>query len=117
MQLHLTVLLSIIACLLISHTLLITKSYYKNSDSAIATYRVLISSYGSHNRPTMQAIGKIVKKSEETAVITNIEKCVHHRFARSGENIAIVSESVALDPNVSISRRSQELGLSYGTSI
>ena len=34
---------------------------------------------------------------------------------RSAENIAIVSESVAEDPYVPIPRRSQELGLSYGT--
>ena len=40
---------------------------------------------------------------------------MHHRFARSAENIAARSESVAKDPNVSIPRRSQELGLSYGT--
>ena len=40
---------------------------------------------------------------------------MHHRFARSVENIVIASESVAEDPNVSIPRRSQELELSYGT--
>ena len=40
---------------------------------------------------------------------------MHHRFARSAENIAIVSENVAEDPNVSVPRRSQELGLSYDT--
>ena len=40
---------------------------------------------------------------------------MHHRFAHSAENIAIVSETVVKDPNVSIPRRSQELGLSNGT--
>ena len=40
---------------------------------------------------------------------------MNHRFARSAQNIAIVSESVAEDPNESIPRRSQELGLSYCT--
>ena len=40
---------------------------------------------------------------------------MRNRFARSAKNIAIVSESVAGYPNVSIPRRSQELGLSYGT--
>ena len=43
-----------------------------------------------------------MKKFEETGVVTNIERPVHHRFARSAENIAIISESVAEDPNVSI---------------
>ena len=54
-------------------------------------------------------------KFEETGVIINIERSVHHRFAHSAENIAIVSESVAKDTNVSIPRCPQELGLSYGT--
>ena len=40
---------------------------------------------------------------------------MHHRLARCAENIAAVSQSVAEDPNVSIPRRSQKLGLSYGT--
>ena len=48
-------------------------------------------------------------------MVKNIERNVHHRFARSAENIAIVSESVAEDPKVLIPRRSQELGQSYGT--
>ena len=62
-----------------------------------------------HNRPTTQAIARIVKKFEETGVVTSIERAVRHRFARSAENIAIVSESVAEGPNVSIPRRFQEL--------
>ena len=41
---------------------------------------------------------------------TNIERPVHHRFARSAENIAIVSENVAEVPNVLIPLRIQELG-------
>ena len=51
---------------------------------------------------------KIVRKFEETGVITNIERPVHHRLSRSAQNIAIVNESIAKDPNVSIPRRSQE---------
>ena len=61
----------------------------------------------------MQAIGKIDKKFEETGVFKITERPVHHRFARSSENIAIVSESVVADPNVSIPHRSQKTGLSY----
>ena len=68
---------------------------------------------GLHNRPTTQAIGKIVKKFEETGVVTNIERLGYHRFARSAENIAVVSESVAEDSNVSIPCHSQELFCIY----
>ena len=54
-----------------------------------------------------------MKKFEEIGVITNSEKLVYNIFACSAQKIAIVSESVAEDPNVSIPRRSQELELSY----
>ena len=59
------------------------KTYYKNVDSATATYRPLRGDYDLHNRPTTQAIGKIVKEFEETGVVTNIERPVHHHLARS----------------------------------
>ena len=41
-----------------------------------------------------------MKKCKLIGVVTNTEWPVHHRFARSAENIAIVTESVAEDPNV-----------------
>ena len=43
------------------------KIYYRNGDSATATYRALIEDYGLHNCPTTKAIGKILKKFEETS--------------------------------------------------
>ena len=85
----------------------IIKTYYKNFDSATVTYYALRGDYGLHNRPATQAVGKIVKNFEEIGVVINIERPVHHRFAHSAENNAIVSESV---PHCS-----WELGLSYGT--
>ena len=45
-----------------------------------------------------------MKKFVETGVVATSEKPVHHRFAHfapSAENIAIVSESVKEEPNVS----------------
>ena len=44
--------------------------------------------YGLHSRPIMQAIGKNVKKLEDTGVVINIERPVRNRFARTDENIA-----------------------------
>ena len=46
--------------------------------------------------------------------VTNIERPMHPHITCSAENIAIVSESAAVDPNVSIPVRSQELGLCCG---
>ena len=50
-------------------------------------------------------------------MVTNIERPVHYRFARSAKKITILSESIAEDPNVLIPRCSQELGLYYGACI
>ena len=83
------------------------KIYYKNVDSTTATYHVLRGDCSLLSRPTTQTIGKIVKKFEETEVVTNIERLVHRHFARFIENTAFVSESVAEYPNVSITCRSQ----------
>ena len=68
----------------------IIKTYYKNRDSATAMYCTLRGDYDLHNRPIMQAIGKILKKFEEPGVSRNIEKPVHHNFAHSSESIAII---------------------------
>ena len=48
-----------------------------------------------------------MKKFEEVGVVTNIQRPVHHRLARSADYNAIANESVVEDPN-------QELGPSYG---
>ena len=88
--------------LTITKRIKIIKTYYKNGNSATVTYRALRGDYGLHNRPTPQAIGKIVEKFEETVMVTNIRRPVHRHFACSTENIAFVC-------------RSQQLRLSYGT--
>ena len=49
------------------------KTYYKNCDSAAATYRALRGDFGLCNRPITPAIGKILKKLEETGVVTKIK--------------------------------------------
>ena len=73
----------------ITQRIQISKTNYKNGDSTPATYR---GDYGLNNRLTMQAIGKIVKKFEETGVVRNIERPVHQHCTCSAENIATVNE-------------------------
>ena len=75
------------------------KIYYKNGDPATAMYRALRGDYGLHNRQTTQAIDKIANEFEDTGMVTNIARPVLYRFARSAENIAIVSESADEDQN------------------
>jgi len=53
-----------------------------------------------------------VAKFESTGSINNQPTLVRRRNARSAENIAAVRESVQENPRWSISRRSQEFGLS-----
>ena len=62
--------------LTITQRIKIIKTYYKYGDCVTATYHAFRGDYGLHNRPTKQAISRIVKKFEETRVVTNIERAV-----------------------------------------
>ena len=48
------------------------KTFCKNADSAKAMYCALRGDCGLQNRPTMQAIGKIVKRFEKAEMVINI---------------------------------------------
>ena len=55
--------------LTITQPIKVIKTYYKYYDSVTATYLALKGDYELHTRPTTQAIGKIVKKFEDTGVL------------------------------------------------
>ena len=57
--------------LTITQRIKMIKTYYKNCDSVTATYGALREDYGLHYRPTAPTISKIVKKFEETGLVTN----------------------------------------------
>lgn len=75
----------------------------------------LLNCFGPHNSPNERTIAYTVKKFEETGSVTDIVRHVHHRNVRNIENVVAVAGSVAEDPNLSIPRRAQQLGLSYGS--
>lgn len=91
------------------------KLYYKNGDSPARVFRAIRNDFPRHGRPTEHTIGNVVRKFEQTGSVADIHRPTHHRNVRSHENIAAVAESVEEDPTTSINRRSQQLGLSYGS--
>jgi len=90
----------------------IIKFYYQNQCSVRETFRALRDFYPRHNRPAESTIQRLVAKFESTGSINNQLTPVRPRNAKSAENIAAVRESVRENLRRSISRRSQELGLS-----
>jgi len=80
-----------------------------------APFRALRDFYLRYNRPAELTIRHLVAKFESTGSINN-QPIPVRRNARSTENIAAVHESIRKNSKWSISRRSQELGLS-ATSI
>ena len=90
----------------------IIQSYYQNQSSIRQTFRGLRDCFPRHRRPTESTIQRLVKRFELTGSINKQPTPVRRRNARSAENIAAVRESVRENPKQSISRRSQELGLS-----
>ncbi|CAF4520213.1 unnamed protein product, partial [Didymodactylos carnosus] len=76
------------------------------------TFRALREFYGRNNRPAESTIRGLVNKFESSGTVTDTKVPVRQRNARSEANIAAVNESVRENSNLSIPRRSQELGIS-----
>ncbi|KAJ8979493.1 hypothetical protein NQ317_000369 [Molorchus minor] len=100
----------------IEQRLEIIRIYYQNACSVRRTYRALREIYGQRNRPTERSIYRLVEKFGQTGSLANKSTHVHRRGAQPEVNIAAVRQSVRDDPNLSIPRRSQELGLSQTTT-
>ncbi|XP_075157741.1 uncharacterized protein LOC142231007 [Haematobia irritans] len=94
----------------------IIEFYYQNQCSVRNVFRALRPIYGLHNRPSEQTINAIVTKFRTQFTLLDIKPTTRMRTVRTEENIASVSESVAEDREMSIRRRSQQLGLCYSTT-
>ncbi|GFY70304.1 histone-lysine N-methyltransferase SETMAR [Trichonephila inaurata madagascariensis] len=93
----------------------ILKIYYRNSESVAATLRALTPIFGRNSRPSRQAVTSLVKRFESTNLLCDAAVPVRLWVGQCVENIAAVETSVANDPNQSIPRRSQELGIAKTT--
>ena len=93
----------------------IVKIHYKNGEHIANTIRKVRTVFGHHQAPSRTAIVKLIDKFERLGQVSDVKTPTRTRSARSTENIAAVAESVAENPGLSISRRSQELGLSKAT--
>ena len=84
--------------------------YYRSMESVASTLRALRPLYGRNNLPSRSTIERLVEKFKST--VQNVPVPVRQRSARSVENIAAAEASFEDSPNVSLTRRSQALGIS-----
>ena len=81
----------------------------------VATLRALTPIFDSNNRHIRQAVRAIVDKFETKFTLLDVPVPKRRRIARSEEIIVVVSASIQNEPNQSIPRRSQELGIAQTT--
>ena len=81
----------------------------------VATLRALTPIFGRNNHPTRQAVRAVVDKFENQFTLLDVPVPKRRRSDRSEEIIAAVSASIQNEPNQSIPRRSQELGIAQTT--
>ena len=93
----------------------IIRNYYQNSESVVPTLRARTPIFGRNNQPTRQAVRAIVDKFETKFTLFDVPVPKRRRIARSEEIITAVSASIQNEPNQSIPRRSQELGIAQTT--
>ena len=77
----------------------------------VATLRALTPIFGPYNRPNRQAVRAIADKFETKFTLLDAPVPKRRRVARSEEINAAVIASIQNEPNQSITRRSQELGI------
>lgn len=94
----------------------IIQTYYQNSSSIVKTQRAFRAKHGRHSAPIDRAIRRLVNKFESEFTLHDQKPPTRVRNARSEENIAAVEASVEVNENLSVSRRSAELGLSPMTT-
>ena len=93
----------------------IIKNYYRNSESVVATFRAHTPIFSLNNRLSRQAVRAIVDKFETKFILLDVPVPKRRHIAQSEEIIAAVSASIQNEPNQSIPRRSQELGITQTT--
>ena len=81
----------------------------------VATLKALTPIFSRNNRPIRQAVRAIVDQFENKFTLLDVPVPKRRRIARSEEIIATVSASIQNEPNQSIPRRSQELGIAQTT--
>ena len=84
----------------------IVQLYCENGRSVKSVYRAIRPIYGVHNRPTERTIRHTIGKLENNLTLLDDTRPNRPRTARTVENIAVVNESFAEDPEESIRRRS-----------
>ena len=92
------------------------EAYYENNRSVKNAFRKLRDIYGRHNRPSESTIHRIVERFQRTGSVADDRVQNYSRSGRSQEHIDFVHKSVAEEPEMSISRRSQHVGLSESTT-
>ncbi|QQP39795.1 Putative DD41D transposase [Caligus rogercresseyi] len=94
----------------------IVEIYYQNSCSVKNVHRLLRPYYGRHNRPCESTIRAVITKFRTKFTLLDIKPSTRMRTVRTEENIAAVASSVNENREMSIRRRSQQLGLCYSTT-
>lgn len=94
----------------------IVELFYENGRSVKNVYRKLRQFYGRHNRPSESTINQIIKRFQQTGSVEDKKTEKYARRGRSKNHIDLVYASIAEDPEMSIDRRSQQVGLSKTTT-
>lgn len=93
----------------------IVVAYYENQRSIKKTQRALRPTFGVNNVPGERAIRRVVDKFTSQHTCVDTVNTRNHYRVRTAEVVAAVADSVEEDPDLSIRRRAQAVGLCAST--
>ena len=84
--------------------LIIVKTFYKNNDSPVQTFRALREIFGLRNYPSTRVITIIVSNFEENHTLLDRKKVPHKRPVHAPEKIQAVRRHVEQNPEIFLRR-------------
>ena len=90
----------------------IIELYFENHRSIILTQKAYRRHYNVRQAPNQSTINRLVKRFRQQGSVSDLPRTGRQRSVRTAENVALVEDSIAENPDTSTRRRATKIGMS-----
>ena len=90
----------------------IIELYFENHCSIILTQKAYRRHYNVRQAPNQSTIDRLVKRFQQQGSVSDLPQTGRQRSVRTAENVSLVEDSIAENPDTSTRRRATQIGMS-----
>ena len=90
----------------------IIELYFENHCSIILTQKAYRRHYNVRQAPNQSTIDRLVKRFRQQGSVSDLPQTGRQRSVRTAENVSLVEDSIAENPDTSTRRRATQIGMS-----